>query len=113
MEKGKSNRVKEILLISYVLTGVVLIAMIWVTGLANTDPQDTQFYRGTSPIEDGIYYLTETAKAELGTVAPTRAHKNEHATPVPEATFTVTSTSTPEDILTSTSTPTEAVDQEN
>ena len=100
MEKAKSERIKEILLISFVLAGVVLISLVWTHALVDRDPQGTGFYRGTAQVEDN-FFITRTAEAALGTVAPTRQHKNEHTIATPGAPVTLT-------II-----PPEEVDQEN
>lgn len=100
MEKAKAERIKEILLIGFVLAGVVLIALVWTHSLADRDPQSMGFYRGTAPVEDS-FLITRTAEAALGTMPATREHKKEHATLTPGAEIQMT-------II-----PPEEVDQEN
>ena len=89
MEKAKSERIKEILLISFVLAGVVLISLVWTNALTDHDSEGPGVYRGTANV-DNSFFITQTAEAVLGTVAPTREHKNEHATPTPGAEIQVT-----------------------
>lgn len=100
METKKPERLKEFLLISFVFTGVVLIAMLWTNALTDRDPQGPGFYRNTVQV-DHSFFMTQTANSVLGTTVPTREHKNEHATPTPGRIITLT-------IL-----PPEEVDQEN
>lgn len=100
MEKKSPGRLKELLLLGFVLASLVLIAGIWADSLLDRGSQTPGFYRPTVQVEEG-FFLTQTAAVELGTLQPTREHKNDHSTPTPPITGTLTPT------------PTEEVDQVN
>ena len=100
MEKKSPERVREFLLLGFVLASLVLIAGIWSDSVLDRGSQTPGFYRPTVHVEEGLF-LTQTAAVDLGTPQPTRQHKNEQGTPVPPITGTLTPT------------PTEEVDQVN
>jgi hypothetical protein len=95
MENKKREQVRKFMLAAYVLIGVMLIFSIWVTGLWVREPHGPSFYRATAQV-DSTFYLSQTADASLGTVAPTRLHKNEHSTPSTNPLLTATPTATEE-----------------
>lgn len=86
MEKAKSERIKEFLLISFVLTGVLLSVLLWASALSERDPQSTGLYRG---IEYSIL-ITRTVEVAPETPAPTREHEDEPTTSTPGAEIQVT-----------------------
>lgn len=100
MENEKRDQVKNFMLAAYVLVGVLLIVSIWANALLTREPHGPSFYRATAHVDNAVY-LSQTADASSGTMIPTKAHKNEHSTPIPEW------------LLTTTPTPTEGVDQVN
>ena len=100
MEKEAPTQMKKFLLAGFMLVSVTLIAFVWANALLDREPHGPSFYRATAQVDD-TFYVTQTANAVVGTVVPTKPHKNEHATSRPAISTTMTAI------------PAEGVDQEN
>lgn len=77
MEKANRERIKEILLVGFVLLSVGLIFALWVNAFAKKDAETPYFYRGIPGVAES-FDATETALAEQSMM--------ETATPIPSPT---------------------------
>lgn len=97
MEKARSEKIKETLLIGFVVVCVVLIFAVWFNAFLDRG-EDPYFYRPT-PERSESYNLTSTVIAEqaiLGTGTPTPEKKHKEATLTPTPTSVPTIPFTPE-----------------
>ncbi len=87
MEKARSQKIKEALLLGFVTICVALIFTVWFDALSNKGVESPYFYRGEPEISDS-FYVTRTAIAEnallgTGTPTPEKTHREEEKTPTP------------------------------
>lgn len=76
MAVSTGKTLKRNLVLAFVIAGVILIGLIWVEGLTQSEPAAPSFYRNSYQVDESIYpTLTAEARdrqpqAENGTPAP-------------------------------------------